>query len=282
MRKSFTVELFHGLLEGGERHVSAVLRDPTGRDETMLAELGADATPAEQVSALISALTLRIGKIEHPTRDVMLRLTAGDRERLVLAICSRLIGAQVDLVAACNACGAIAETPFRFDDVVAMRPEGSIDHERAVDLHGSDGRWTARCRPPTGAELEKAARGGPDAARNLTVDCILALTAPDGCPVAAGELPRDFESTVAEVLAAFDPAAECRITMDCPSCGERIDTLLDGHTILRTGLGGARQVYQDVYRMAHAYHWSEAEILSLPMHRRRLYLTIADGAEGRR
>ena len=281
MRKSFKVELVHGVLDAGARHVIAVLRDPTGHDEAMLAELGVDATPAERVSALIAALTLSIGTIEHPRKEQLLQLTAGDRERLVLAICARLLGGQIDLVAACPSCRAIAEVPVRIDHVVALRPESPLDHERTVGLDAGNAHWTARCRPPTGADLEKAARGGPDAARSLIVDCLLALTTPDGCPASAGELPRECESAAADALAAFDPAAECRIAMACPSCGDEIDAVLDGYTLLRTALGGARQIYDDVYRMARAYHWSEAEILSLPMGRRRRYLAIADGAEAR-
>ena len=52
MTQSFKVELLHGLLEAGRRHTLAELRDPTGHDEAMLAELRRDATPAECVSAL--------------------------------------------------------------------------------------------------------------------------------------------------------------------------------------------------------------------------------------
>jgi hypothetical protein len=282
MLQSSRVELLRGLLEPGGRHTLAVLRDPTGHDEAMLAELGVHATPAEQVSALIAALALCIGKIEHPSKELILRLTAGDRERLVLAVCARLLGAQIDLVIACQACRALAEIPVRFDEVIAARPQLPLEHERAVDFKADDGRWTARCRPPTGADLEKAARGGPDAARNLIVDCLLALTTPDGRPVAVGELPSECESAAAAALAAFDPAAECRITMECPACAGTIDAVLDGYTILRTGLGGARQIYDDVYRMARAYYWSEADILALPTHRRRHYLAIAGGAEAHR
>ncbi len=88
MTQSFKVELFHGLLETGQRHTLAELRDPTGHDEAMLAELGQDATPAERVSALIAALTLRIGDCERPSMDQILQLTAGDRERILLATLS--------------------------------------------------------------------------------------------------------------------------------------------------------------------------------------------------
>lgn len=278
MTQSFKVELFHGLLQAGRRHTLAELRDPTGHDEAILTELGPDATPAERVSALIAALTLRIGDSEQPSMDQILQLTAGDRERLLLAMSARLLGPELDLVTACPSCRNLAEVPVRFEDVIASRPAPTPDR---VALAAGDGRWMARCRPPTGADLERAVHGGPDAARKLIVDCLLELIGPAGNRVAAGALPAECETRVANVLANLDPAAECRMEIECPSCAEKIEVLIDGFTILRTGLGGAQQLYDEVFRMARAYHWSEAEILSLPLKRRRHYLAIAEGAEAR-
>ena len=132
-----------------------------------------------------------------------------------------------------------------------------------------------RCRPPAGIDLEKAARAGLDAARDLIVDCVLELTAPDGQELPADKLPRELEPDVAQVLAGFDPAAECDIPIECPSCNCTIEAVLDSYTLLRAGLGSRVQIYDDVYRIARVYHWSEADILSLPAPRRRQYLAAA-------
>jgi hypothetical protein len=278
MTQSFKVELLHGPLEAGRRHTLAELRDPTGHDEATLAELGQSATPAECVSAVVAALTLRIGDCEQPSMDRILQLTAGDRERLLLAISARLLGPELDLVTPCPSCRDLAEVPVRFGDLIASRPASAPDR---IELQTGDGQWTARCRPPAGADLERAVHGGPDAARMLIVGCLIELIDPAGNRVAAGALPAECEARVASALADLDPAAECRVEIECPSCAEKIEALIDGFTILRTGLGGAQQLYDDVYRMARAYHWSEAEILSLPLKRRRHYLAIAEGAEAR-
>jgi len=277
MSYSLKVELLHGLIEGGRRHTLAELREPTGHDEAMLAELGPDALPAERVGALIEALALRIGECERPTRDQLLRLSAGDRERLLLAICAALLGPEVDLVTPCPHCGNLTEVPIRFDQVIASRPAAPLDR---FELWADDERWTARCRPPNGADLAKAVRGGTETARALLVGCLMDLTDPAGKQVAADTLPVECEADLAAALWRLDPIAECRIDMECPSCAGAVAALIDGHAILRTGLGGAQRLYGDVYRMARAYHWSEAEILALPLKRRRHYLAIA-GAEER-
>jgi hypothetical protein len=272
MSRSFKVELLHGLTAGGQRHTLAELREPTGRDEAILAELDPEAVPAERISALIEALVIRFGACECPSRDQLLQLTAGDRERLVLAICSALLGPQVDLVTPCPHCGNLTEVPIRFDQVIASRPVAPLD---SFELQTERGRWKARCRPPNGADLAKAVRGGTEAARELIAHCLLALSDPAGNQVAANTLPVECEADLAAALWRLDPIAECRIEMECPSCGGGIGALIDGYAILRTGLGDANRLYGDVYRMARAYHWSEAEILSLPLRRRRHYLAIA-------
>ena len=282
MMQPIKVELLYGLLEDGRRHTLAELRDPTGHDEAMLAELRRDATPAECISGLIAALTLRIGEIECPSMDRIRKLSAGDRERLVLALCARLLGPEVDLTATCRSCGAVAEMPVRFADVAGASAQSGVTAESQIELAAGDARWVARLRPPAGADLERAARNGPQAARDLIVSCIETLADPSGHRVAQSELPSACESIVADALLALDPAAESLIEIDCPSCAKPIHALLDGYAILQCGLGSANRVYDDVFRIARIFHWSESEILSLPLRRRRHYVAIAEASEAHR
>ena len=275
MMQSFKVELLHGLLEAGHRHRVADLRDATGHDEAMLADLGRHATPAERVSAALAALTLRIGGIESPAMEQVLELTAGDRERLLLALCERLLGPEIDLIATCPSCSEAAELSIRFADIIAAHPATTVSADPHVDLDAGGETWTAHLRPPTGADLEYAARDGPRGARQLIISCVVELIDPSAERVPPSALPAACESQVADALLALDPAAETRIGAECPFCGQRIDALLDGYALLQNGLGGSQRVYDDVFRMARAYHWSEAEILSLPLRRRRQYLAIA-------
>ena len=86
---------------------------------------------------------------------------------------------------------------------------------------------------------------------------------------------------VADALLALDPAAESLIEIECPSCAEPIDALLDGYAILQSGLGGATACTTMSFAWRATYHWSEAEILSLPLRRRRHYLAIAEASEAR-
>ena len=274
MTQSFKVHLSDGLTMGGVMDTVAELRDPTGHDEAIVTEPGDD-TPAERVSALIAALTLRIGDCERPSRERLLQLTAGDRERLLLAVSARLLGAEVDLVTSCPGCSNLAEIPVRFADLISTEAAAAPDR---IELASHGGPWIAQCRPATGADLEKAARRGAQGVRDLLVGCLLDLSDPAGQRQPADSLPDECAAGLADALASLDPAAECSAQIECPFCAEKIEALVDGFTIMRTAFGGPQRLYEDVYHMARAYHWSEAEILSLPLRRRRHYLAIADGA----
>jgi hypothetical protein len=274
MAQFYKVQLYHGLTMGGVVDTVAELRDLTGHDEAIVTEPGDD-TPAERVSALIAALTLRIGHCEHPSRERLLQLTVGDRERLLLAVSARLLGAEADLLTSCPGCGNLAEVPVRFADLISIEPMTPPDR---IELASPAGGWIARCRPITGADLEKAARSGAHGVRDLLVGCLLDLSDPAGQLRSPDSLPSECVADLADALAALDPAAECSAEIECPFCAGKIEALVDGFTVMRTAFGGPQRLYEDVYHMARAYHWSEADILALPLRRRRHYLAIADGA----
>lgn len=271
---SFHVELLHGLGGTESAHRLAELREPTGRDQAVLAEMSA-ASPARGATALIASLVLRLGD-SSPTTEQLLELTAGDRERLLLAVSSRLLGAEADLVASCPACKSLVEVAIRFRDLLSARP---VSSERRCSLATETGAWTAEIVPPRGVDLERAMAAGPDGGRRLLEECLTALFDPEGRDVSRQALPQECESELAERLLALDPLAECRVVVACPHCAGTFDTLLDGFALVKNALGGADQLYGDVYRMARAYHWSEADILALPLARRARYLAIAAAAE---
>lgn len=277
MPQLIAVDLKVGLVADGAVHRRAVLREPTGRDEALLAELGQSATPAELIQAVLARLVVRIGDRTPPTAEEILHLTIGDRERLLLSLAAALLGRHVDLVTRCHGCRETLEVPVDLAELVTSAPGDDL---AAARITSDAGIWTARLRPPTGTDLAAALAAAPDASsRALICACIVTIEGPDGSAATADDLPQDCEKAVAAALAELDPLADCTVTMACPGCSADITASIDGLTLLRTALGGD-DLYAHVYRMARAYHWSEADILSLPVSRRRRYLAIAAAAEG--
>lgn len=276
MQTTATVHLFHGLDVGAARHKEAMVRSLTGYDEALIADADPSVPLAAITSSLIAAAVQSIGGIEPITTEIARRLTVGDRERLILAMCIMTNGDDSELVARCpsKTCGAMAEVPVRLSEFLWSEPRTVSEFRNELITVGPGGNWTLIIRPLTGADQEKACLGEPEAARVLMRDCVLELTDPAGHAVEARNMPSEIEPALSNALSELDPAAEAVTSIFCPSCGTKINAMLDGISLLRSFLAGS--LYAEVYRMARAYHWSEADILALPFRRRKRYLAIAE------
>ena len=152
------------------------------------------------------------------------------------------------------------------------------EYELALD--GGAGR--IRFRLPNGGDQERAARlaaSDPGAAADLILDgCIVGVSDGEGRTIGVDQLPAGWRGRLAEVCAGLDPDARTEMGLSCPECGAVSSALFDASTFLLAELRRADGIFAEVDRLARAYHWSEAEILALPLARRRRYLELA--AEG--
>lgn len=276
------VRLAFGLEKDGIRHRLAHLRELTGNEELLMAELADHLTPAACTTTLLAAMTERIGSVRSPSYDQCAALPVGDRERLLLAICTMVAGSQIDLVADCPSCAAELEISLPLREMLDSENAGS-EADRTILISESEGDWRVEMRLPNGADQERCAATAltdpSRAARDLVVGCVLRLIDPEGKPVAVTDLPTAFESILSAEFEQADEMADLSATMTCPDCGAAFDAAVDGLGTLRAALGQSHGILGDVYRMARRYHWSEREILTLPRTRRKRYLALADEME---
>lgn len=276
MTQSFSVELQNGLLSGGKVQVQADLREPNGQDEALFNELENMST-GTRVTAFLAELVLRIGYCERPTKKQIAQLSVGDRERLMFAIAARLLGNRFDLVTSCQPCSTVVEVAVRLDQLIALRPEIST---LWFKLPSQTGLWSVLCKPLTAEDVENATPHAQAARRSLLLTGVVELKNPEGRKVGSHLLPAECETALETIFAEIDPAAECLAAITCPSCGAETQSLIDGFTTLRSAFGNQQQLYHDIFRMARSYHWSEADILALPLQRRRYYLALAEASGG--
>ncbi len=82
-------------------------------------------------------------------------------------------------------------------------------------------------------------------------------------------------SGAGELLAAADPLAETRLSLDCPSCTHHWDDALDiGGFVWAEIELRARRLLFEVHTLASTYGWSETETLSLSAARRAGYMRM--------
>ncbi|HEX8168733.1 MAG TPA: hypothetical protein VF601_23475 [Beijerinckiaceae bacterium] len=278
MRTETVVPLVNGVEHGGHRQGRAALRPLTGAEELLL-EAGHAALPAHRATALLAATISSIGEIDPVSSDTARSLTVGDRERLLLALHAISFGARVDVVAQCThaPCGERIELPLDLMELAAMPAPGPGAAEHELTVAAARGPLHVRFRLPNGADQEAAARLASDlgrAADRLLARCILSVTDGQGRAVPPESVIGDLREPLADAFRQLDLAAEMTTTFECPACGHRTTAGLDAFTLLGAELARSGSILVDVSRLARAYHWNEADILALPVARRRRYLAL--------
>lgn len=257
-----TVMLHHGLMRDGARQTVFALREMTGADEMTAA--GA-MLPAVRTTRLLGAT---IGGLDD---DRARLLTLGDRARLLLALNTHSFGAEQDILLPCEACGETAEITLDLATLLPVPPGAPVETGTV-----SAGPRTAVYRVPNGGDEERAAAEAalqPDRAGAALLEaCVLSVTGPDGAA------PNGIEEAVADAIRAADPGAETILHIACPNCGADLRGYLDAQALLEGLIGRYDAVLDDVHRLARCYHWHEADILALPVRRRRRYLSLLDAS----
>lgn len=108
----------------------------------------------------------------------------------------------------------------------------------------------------------------------LLLRCVLSADV-EGAAVPTAALSDELLAAIAARVADEDPQAATRFEVACPTCGHAWTTDLDVVAYLWEELSvHVKRVSLEVQALAHAYGWSEAEILSLSQKRRRHYLDM--------
>jgi hypothetical protein len=252
--------------------------------ETLLShwERGPGRTPAARACELLRAVAADAGEDERPWSEWGRDAGAwplGRRDAGLLSLHAATFGAVLEGVTACPACGGQAELEL---DATLLASAGSPPSTVTVHAAGH----VVRCHLPTTAELAAvsvaavpAAGGvGPDAtaaADALFAACVDDATT-DGRPVEVADLPPETREAVEEALAAADAAAETRLVVDCPTCGEVWNAAFDPAAFVCTEMDrAALELAREVHTLARAYGWAERDILAMRPARRRLYLEVA-------
>lgn len=218
-----------------------------------------------RMHAIDQALLVLSRAAPETDRDALMRLSLGQRDRLLLAVRQRNFGDQLDAHTVCAACRERVEFSLSCSALLAdtSAAEPPI---RQVTLDGA--AFELRC--PNSLDLAEAAcRTSVEAveevllARCVSHDDAVALTPPRRAAIAAA-------------LSALDPAAEVMLDLSCPACGHHWQALLDINQVLWMEIAArARRLLQEVDVLARVYHWNEGEILSLSENRRAVYLEMA-------
>lgn len=254
-----------GLWKDAVYHRDAVLRHLTATDELFLYEETRREFPACRATELLECCVMRIGQYAPPDRETLCALTVGDRETLLLNIRRLTFGNALDAQLTCPECHQDLDLSLRVTELLML------PYENPEQWHDDqEGLTPVRFRLPNGGDLEEAAPlAGVDserAAQLILRRCIGGAQA---------ELNAETVGRLSAQMAELDPQAELVLRPVCPDCGAQLSALLDVTSFLLSEIDRhARTLLQQVHQLAFRYHWSEAEILAMPVRRRQTYLEL--------
>ncbi|MFT3692969.1 MAG: hypothetical protein QM831_07500 [Kofleriaceae bacterium] len=229
------------------RNVADARVRPYGVDVADLA-IDFDA-PRPMVATRVIAACLRVDD------EAVWNLTVRDRILLLLGISEMSLAQPIEAHVAC-ACGETAVVELATSELAAFVEERASTPLVAGELE---------LRLPTGRDQ---LRWTTLRSTNIALDVLADL-------VVTGELTDTLVPAVDQVLAHADPLIEFAVETSCTKCNAALSKDIDLERIALVRLRNARRILlEQVHAIASTYHWTEAEISTLPAWRRAEYAAL--------
>lgn len=209
-----------------------------------------------------SALLCAWARPELPV-DAIADLPLGEITASLLRLRAAWFGERIRAHVDCEHCGERLELTASVHDLLQT---GGAPVSRDVDAAG------VRCRPPCLRDLAAIAheRDPAHAARLLLARCVL-----DAAGDEASALSEMRFREVEDALEVVDPNADLAFNVRCEACAHLGMAQLEVGELLWDEIDArARASLTEVHLLAHAYGWTEDEILALSAERRASYISM--------
>jgi hypothetical protein len=273
--------------ENGVLHRDVELVPLNGRDEETLRD-NESLGEAVAVTRLLARCLRRLGERTPVTEAAVRSLLIPDRQYLVLKLYAATFGQRAFFVVTCpfDQCGRKFDVDFTIDEIPVDEPAVrtpwhslSLPSDDNAETVATSGRGDYQYRLPNGGDLESLARlagRDPQAARvELVRRCLRASPEGGDARLEPTRLTPELVDAVERHMEAVSPHVDLDLATDCPECRRSIQLPLDPFALIRDQAQiGRDRLYREVHALAIHYHWSEAEILDMPLAKRQRYLRL--------
>lgn len=244
-----------------------MLRRLVGHDERFLADLSHMPLHARVISFLEKVASFEEGE----TAMLLRRLSIGDRAALMLHARRLELGDNLDCTISCTKCGKEMSLVLSAEKLLNTKhPEPNVSY------HTQAGSFDLRIRPLTALDQENLlnAKGDEDPQQALARSCVASSD-----PSLPEQLPIQVIEAIGLKLEQVDPLSNLLLGILCPECGHRFRASFNVEDFVLQELRiGSSDLDSEVHQLAFHYHWSENDILSLPVQRRRKYISLINSA----
>jgi len=232
-------------------------------------EKGLGRPPVERPLPLLSAFT-------GEGTEALSLLSIGRRDAALLALRESVFGPRLVCVASCPACGERLELTLEVRELLVGQQTEQTEQPSTISLE--TGGYEVSFRLPTTSDIAQLAISQDKdvewARQMLLARCVQSATL-GGAEVGVLNLPSNVLEAIAERMGVEDPQGDLQLSMRCPACAHGWQEAFDiGHFIWGELNAWATRTLGEVHRLARAYGWREADILSMSPLRRQMYLDM--------
>jgi hypothetical protein len=289
MHKFTAVTMPHGFESDSSWIRQVYIRQLNGHDEQYLAD------NERILNAFKTTFLLgRVARFEEDTnpkydvKEIIRRLTIGDRIALLLYLRGLTYGNNLQCVITCPKCKEIMSLNISIPDIISSSFLTAPKAEYEINVE----EFVLKIRPLNGADLESIIfsnykdrnynndndnnnKSTNNKAEQLIRSCIISSNPQISDGSSITKLGQDFFAIIGSKLEEIDPLAEIFYNLSCPCCHDSFRASFNAEDfVLRDIQLRKSQLEREVHWLAFNYHWNEETILSLPVTRRRLYVEL--------
>lgn len=218
------------------------------------------------------ALILLAVAFPEKTRDELVALNIGERDRLLFALRERTFGPRLDGYAECSQCSERLTFTVNVADLLAPDPGEAKGPELILAAEG----FEVLFRLPNSLDFAAAALcDDAGAAHALLVRSCVLQARQDDTEIPVEALPEAVITALGVEAMKRAPLSEVQLALCCPSCGHRWQQVLDIVPFFWAEIAAkAKRLLLEVHTLAGAYGWQEADILAMSDRRRQLYVEM--------
>jgi hypothetical protein len=249
----------------GARLEKAVLRELNGRDQEQLLEQKPLSTIVRMLQLLDSVVDFGDEADQNEKTHLLSSLPVGDFVALVLELRRLTFGDLMQCLITCPVCKQEMAANIPTARLI-QKPLTAETKNFEKKIRG----FTLKLRPITCADLTCSAESKRSPLEQLARRCILECV-----PAIPETLDSQFLAEISAELAELDPQADILLYLECPNCSHKFQApFYPEDFFLREIDAKKAQLEGEVHWLAFNYHWSENEILALPLSKRRRYVDL--------
>lgn len=197
-------------------------------------------------------------------------LSIGQRDLRLLELRESLFGHSLPCITACQACNEQLELNLVSDELRVSRESSNKKNKFALEIDG----LTLEYRLPSSLDLSAANTAkDSDHARDIVLGRCLFAAYDGENEIAFQSLNSTMVEALSNAIAEADPQSNLELALTCPSCEQNWSAVFDITSYLWSEIHNwAMRTLREVYLLASAFGWREADILALSPLRRQLYL----------